>query len=174
MAGRCHHIGRRRSGFLAPLPRQRPHPPVWVAAFGPLAIKQAGTLGLPYLASPVETLARLATNYTEHGRHAEAAGHPDIGTVPVMRTVFVSDRPHRVREVKAALESSPGHAMREDGTDIDDWTIVGDRYYVKDRLEEYRARIGMTHLIARGRIPTVSDEEQVCCLESLAAIDLSR
>ncbi len=27
--------------FLAPLPVQRPHPPIWVAAFGPLALKQA-------------------------------------------------------------------------------------------------------------------------------------
>ncbi|MGH2897347.1 MAG: LLM class flavin-dependent oxidoreductase, partial [Solirubrobacteraceae bacterium] len=32
---------------LAPLPVQRPHPPIWVAAFGPKAVEQAGRLGLP-------------------------------------------------------------------------------------------------------------------------------
>ena len=44
---------------LAPLPVQKPHPELWVAAFGPLALKQAGELGLPYLSSPLETVQRL-------------------------------------------------------------------------------------------------------------------
>ena len=52
---------------LSPLPVQQPHPPLWVAAFGPLAIKQAGTLGLPYIASPVETLS-------SQGEHPCASG----------------------------------------------------------------------------------------------------
>ena len=41
---------------LSPLPVQQPHPPVWVAAFGPKALAQAGGLGLPYLASPMESV----------------------------------------------------------------------------------------------------------------------
>ena len=36
------------------MPLQKPHPPIWVAAFGPKALQQAGTLGFPYLASPME------------------------------------------------------------------------------------------------------------------------
>ncbi|HJP35748.1 MAG TPA: LLM class flavin-dependent oxidoreductase, partial [Gammaproteobacteria bacterium] len=48
------------SGVIVdPLPVQRPHPPIWVAAFGPKALARAGRLVLPYLASPIETLSDL-------------------------------------------------------------------------------------------------------------------
>lgn len=60
---------------LSPLPLQQPHPPLWVAAFGPKALAQAGRLGLPYVASPIETLERLEANYAAHGEQAAAAGH---------------------------------------------------------------------------------------------------
>ena len=33
--------------IVAPLPVQQPHPPIWVAAFGPKALAQAGRLGAP-------------------------------------------------------------------------------------------------------------------------------
>ncbi|GIS97567.1 MAG: hypothetical protein CM1200mP24_08510 [Gammaproteobacteria bacterium] len=36
---------------ISPLPFQKPYPPIWVAAFGPKALRQAGMLGMPYLAS---------------------------------------------------------------------------------------------------------------------------
>ena len=48
---------------LAPLPLQQPHPPLWVAAFGPKALAQVGSLGLPYLASPVESMQDLRANH---------------------------------------------------------------------------------------------------------------
>lgn len=155
---------------LAPLPVQRPHPPIWVAAFGPLAIKQAGSLGYPYLASPVETIDRLEANYASHGEHAAAAGHPPVPIVPVMRTVYVSDERREVEAVKSELDRAAPHAMREEGAHIDDWTIVGDEAYVRDRLDEYRSRIGMTHLIARGRLPGISDDEHIASLERLVRL----
>ena len=42
---------------------KRPHPPLLVAAFGPKGLAQAARRGLPYLASPLETLDALAHNY---------------------------------------------------------------------------------------------------------------
>ena len=53
---------------LSPRPIQQPHPRLWIAAFGPLALKQAAAFQCPYLASPMETLSQLQTNrqiYTE-------------------------------------------------------------------------------------------------------------
>ena len=35
-----------------PRPVQQPYPPIWVAAFGPKALAQAGRMGLPYLSRP--------------------------------------------------------------------------------------------------------------------------
>lgn len=156
--------------ILAPLPVQQPHPPIWVAAFGPLALKQAGGLGLPYLASPVETLASLRANYARHRDAFVAAGHDGNVAVPVMRTIFVSSRPARVQAVKEVLAGEARHRMREAEADSDDWTIVGDHACVRDKLAEYRESVGLTHLIARGRIGGVEDEEQLASLEALQHI----
>ena len=155
---------------LAPLPVQKPHPPIWVAAFGPLALKQAGTLGLPYLASPVETLDTLSENYQTHRDHAKEAGMSEIYTTPIMRTMFVSNNKSQIRGVKAALEGGMGHTMRSEEATIDDWTIVGDPAYVKDKLAEYEAKTGMTHVIARGQLPGVSNEDQLASLERLISL----
>ena len=76
--------------LLSPLPVQDPHPPIWVAGFGPTAVAQAGHLGLPYLASPMEPLAALVENYARH-REALPPDRPAQAlAVPLLRTVFVS------------------------------------------------------------------------------------
>jgi len=156
--------------FLAPVPIQAPHPPIWVAAFGPLALKQAGSLGLPYLASPVETLLTLRDNYEQHRIHATEAGAENITAVPVMRTLFVSKKQSLVKSVKAALEGGMGHTMRPEDATVDDWTIIGEPAYVKDKISEYKAELGMTHLIVRGQIPGLTNADQLDNFEQLLAL----
>ena len=156
--------------ILSPLPVQRPHPPIWVAAFGPLAIKQAGSLGLPYLASPVETLAQLADNYARHAEFVSASGFPVVTDRPVMRTVYVSDRPTDVAAVKASLQQAAAPVMRDQDAEVDDWTIVGDAVQVRDKIAEYVETLGMTHLIVRGRISGVEDAAWTENLERLAKL----
>ena len=65
-----------------PRPIQQPYPPIWVAAFGPKALAQAGRLGLPYLSSPMESLTTLAQNYAQHQRSAEEEGVAKPTDVP--------------------------------------------------------------------------------------------
>jgi alkanesulfonate monooxygenase SsuD/methylene tetrahydromethanopterin reductase-like flavin-dependent oxidoreductase (luciferase family) len=156
--------------LLAPLPLQQPHPPIWIAAFGPLALKQAGMLGLPYLASPIETLDTLQQNYARHQYFVEAAGLAPLHTVPVMRTVFVTERAAVRRQVKQAVEAMTPHNMRTLGADIDDWTLIGSAAYVRDKLAVYKATLGVTHLIARGRVKGVSDHLWLKSLEILAGL----
>ncbi|REJ84567.1 MAG: LLM class flavin-dependent oxidoreductase [Acidobacteria bacterium] len=104
---------------LSPLPMQQPHPPLWVAAFGPKALAQAGRLGLPYLCSPLETFEEVEANWrlvrqaaagAAGGASTEAERRDGVGEaavpdrrVPVMRTVFVSTRPERVEAARRAL-----------------------------------------------------------------------
>lgn len=154
---------------LAPLPLQAPHPPIWIAAFGPLALKQAGSLGLPYLASPIETLETLCQNYARHQQFATAAGHSTITTVPIMRTVFISKRASECRQVKAALAATGPHSMRDSAADIDDWSIIGDSFYVRDKIAEYQARLAISHLIVRGRLPGITAQVWLSSLEALVA-----
>ena len=160
-----HHDG--EEVILSPLPVQKPHPPLWVAAFGPLAIKQAGGLGLPYIASPVEALKSLKENVELHQAHVLDAGHPPVSVVPIMRTVFVTDRQPLERQVRESLNRESASRFREKEVGLDDWAIVGSPGQVRERLEEYRETLGMNYLIARGRIQGIESREQIRSHESL-------
>jgi len=141
---------------LAPLPTQRPHPPLWVAAFGPKALAQVGSLGLPYLASPVESRQDLASNLLLLREACVEAGHPLPKAVPVMRTMFVSDNADQVAHVRQILglrmkemaDAGPAHLAKAAEASIDDVAIVGSPLEVQEQVARYRTELGVTHLIA--------------------------
>ncbi len=145
---------------LAPLPLQKPYPRIWVAAFGPLAIKQAGTLGLPYIASPMESISTLEANYAAHRQHVADSGDIIIDTVPVMRTIFISNNTSVLNLVRNAV----------DVDDIDECTIIGDEAFAAEKIAEYEERLGLNYLIARGRIPGIESDVQIASHEALAKI----
>ncbi|MDH3641755.1 MAG: LLM class flavin-dependent oxidoreductase [Gammaproteobacteria bacterium] len=157
---------------LDPLPVQRPHPPLWVAAFGPKALAQAGRLGLPYLASPVETLDTLEANFQRHENAASAEGHPPQETVPIMRTIFLSANARQVGEVRERIgvEAMKSGRLAQDAA-VDDWSIVGDECFVRDRITEYRERLGVNHLIVtRLRIGSMDDAEVQASVARVAEV----
>ena len=151
---------------LAPLCVQKPHPPLWVAAFGPKALTQAARLGLPYLASPVESFARLRSNYALHREQLAEHGREDADAVPVMRTVFASESSSLLEQARRALEiqaaeirSARGSLRPLDLDHVDDWAIVGSPGEVAHKIAEQREVLGMTHLIVRGHIPRIRRED---------------
>ena len=137
---------------LSPLPVQQPHPPIWLAAFGPKALVQAGGLGLPYIASPLETLEQLIANYTAHGEACDAAGVERPSEVPIMRTMFVSDNRRLLEQIRGTLNEHTAPfrrtalGARTTGT-LDDWALVGELSYVREQIQRYREALGVTHLI---------------------------
>lgn len=152
---------------LAPLPQQQPHPPLWVAAFGPKALAQVGSLGLPYLASPVESCVDLANNHKALADACIEAGHAVPDVVPVMRTMFVSDdatlvaslRESLAAQIKSMAASGPAHLAKAAQADLDDVVIVGDAAHVKAQAARYADELGVTHLIAtRLRLEGVDKE----------------
>ena len=164
--------------LLAPLPLQRPHPPVWVAAFGPKAIAQAGRLGLPYLASPIEPLERLRENYARHRDARSEAARGEPLAVPILRAVYASRDAARVREVRDALAlqakalvraTSP--ALRRAAEEpVDAWAIVGEPAAVADGIARYREELGMTHLLVRMQIPGLPEPDALASLALVAEI----
>ena len=161
---------------LHPRPLQQPHPPLWVAAFGPKAIEQAGRLGLPYLASPAEPLAALERNYALHASYlAEPASDP---TVPVMRSVFAARSPDLARRVSEALERQArrlGRAGRNryarlSRGPVEDWALVGDPERIAERIDDCRRRFGLTHLIARVNVPGVDASEVQRSIELISEL----
>ena len=131
-----------------PRPLQKPHPPLWVAAFGPKALAQAGKLGLPYLCSPMESLATLEDNYARHAQAAADAEMPLAPVVPLMRTVFVSTDHNRISAVKKQLGELAENTRLRNGEGLDDWTIIGEPDEVQEKIALYQERLGMTHMIA--------------------------
>lgn len=166
---------------LGPLPVQKPHPPIWIAAFGPKALTQAGRLGLPYLASPMETLAELQDNlavYTKSygatwsGAAQQASGQlAGQDTIPVMRSVFVSDDAAAVAMVRQTLSETRGGPSGNAPAPADTWALIGDRHEVADKIAEYVQTLGMTHLIAsRPRVSGLSSEQLEQSLASLRRV----
>jgi alkanesulfonate monooxygenase SsuD/methylene tetrahydromethanopterin reductase-like flavin-dependent oxidoreductase (luciferase family) len=145
---------------LVPKPLQQPHPPLWVAAFGPKAIAQSGRLGLPYLASPVETLAELEANFTRHAEALAENGHDESNVAPVMRTVFAAEEPARLDRVRRKLAELPPPPFRKGAPPApEDWCLLGNAAEVADQIADYRARLGITHLLTvRPRVSGIETE----------------
>ncbi len=144
---------------LSPRPLQNPHPPLWVAAFGPLALAQVGRLALPYLASPIESEEQLATNHTLHRRaflelsegdpaHDSPPMIPGLA-VPIMRTVFASHEQRLLEQARLALEAEMKARPGPRRSPVDEWAIVGSPDQVAARLAGLEERLGMTHCIVR-------------------------
>ena len=170
---------RRRPVRLVPRPVQDPHPPIWIAAFGPRALEQAGRLGLPYFASPIESMAALDRNFVRFRETWAAAGIAPPCEAPIMRTTFVSrDRARlraareRLTEQAASLARSPVGAIRRGaGVLPEDWALVGEPEAVRDHIERYRERFAMTHLVvSRTRLPGLDPGDFERSLELLAAL----
>ena len=163
---------------LAPLPVQQPHPPLWVAAFGPKAVEQAGRLGLPYLASPIESLETLVANHERHRSVLDDASRAEPLAVPVMRTVFICKSEalaERVREAlaaqTAALAASRAASLRRASeSEVSSFALVGGTSQVAEGIARYREVIGMTHLIARVQVPAAEPAEVEAALEGLAEL----
>jgi len=164
---------------LSPLPLQRPHPPIWVAAFGPKALAQAGRLGLPYLASPLEPEARLAENVAAHRAHLAEHGHEAAGlAVPIMRTVFAHRDAavvDRVREGLArqalGLARAGSAALRAaGGAEVDDFALLGEPAAVCEAIARHREKLGMTHLVVRTQVPGADAREILEALDALAGL----
>jgi len=134
--------------LVHPLPFQKPWPPIWVAAFGPKALAQAGKLGLPYLCSPMESMEKLKENFDVHRNEIESAGLEVPETVPLMRSVFISKDSKAVKAIKREVEEKTENTRLKDSDTIDDWVIIGEPKEVRDMLDQYIEQLGMNYLIA--------------------------
>jgi alkanesulfonate monooxygenase SsuD/methylene tetrahydromethanopterin reductase-like flavin-dependent oxidoreductase (luciferase family) len=163
-------------------PVQRPHPPLVVAAFGPKGLLQAARRGLPYLASPLESLATLEENYALWRAHlpagATCAGN-GAPSVPVMRSVFVArdeDEARRVRDLLAAETArlrgagpaASAALARAAGGSLEERALVGTAPAVAEGIARYRERLGMDLLVARFEVAGVAPEDCDASLTRLA------
>ena len=156
---------------VSPLPVQQPHPPIWVAAFGPKALAQAGRLGLPYLASPLETFEELKVNYAAYDAAIAEAGRTSPADRPIMRSVFLSNDKAKLQSIRQQLAKTKPPKGLETAPVIDDWAIIGDSNYVQDYIAEYRETLNATHLIVtRLRLGDLEDLDFKSSIAQIAEI----
>jgi alkanesulfonate monooxygenase SsuD/methylene tetrahydromethanopterin reductase-like flavin-dependent oxidoreductase (luciferase family) len=144
---------------------QQPHPPLAVAAFGPKGLAQAARHGLPYLASPVETLDQIAENQARHREQLRDPSRPALSIV--MRTVFVSDRKDDLARALGAARREmawrrqagvPDAVRRALEAPLEERVVFGSAETVTERLVRDRRRLGTDLLIVRAQPADVGDE----------------
>lgn len=137
-------------------------PPMSVAAFGRKGLEQAARHGLPYLASPIESLELVQENLAFHRQHLPPDVDPGSLAVPIMRTVFVSNDDREAsrvfgameREARAMLRGPVPEALgRAAQAPLEDRVLIGSVQRVVDDLARYRERVGLDLLIARIEVP---------------------
>ena len=155
-----------------PQPFQKPWPPLWVAAFGPKALAQAGKLGLPYLCSPMESLETLRVNFEVHRAEVIGTGLDLPEVIPLMRTVFVSEDLPLLKKLKYEIESKTENTRLKSNEGVLDWVIIGEPSYVRDRLDQYQEQLGMNYLVAtRVRVSGIESkimEESISLLADIS------
>ncbi|MDH4017288.1 MAG: LLM class flavin-dependent oxidoreductase [Actinomycetota bacterium] len=156
--------------------RQRPHPPLGVAAFGKKGLTQAARRGLPYLASPMEPFDLIAENHAHHRSELPGDVDADELPVPVMRTVFVAESQ---TEADAALAAHARESRMPSGRKLppalaraaaappEDRVVIGCLDDVTRRLARYREAIGLDLLIVRPQVAGVDEHARRRSFERL-------
>lgn len=152
---------------MSPLPVQKPHPPIWMAAFGPKALAQAGKMGTPYLASPMESLQQLKDNYEIYNTALDQNSQPRPSEIVLMRTIFISDDKALCKQVTHDL-AQLASTLKFGNTVMEAAWIVGNADEVASEIHEYQEQLGMNYLIvARPRIKGLSRQ---CAEQSMRAL----
>jgi alkanesulfonate monooxygenase SsuD/methylene tetrahydromethanopterin reductase-like flavin-dependent oxidoreductase (luciferase family) len=152
---------------MSPLPAQKPHPPIWMAAFGPKALAQAGKMGTPYLASPMESLQQLKDNYEIYNTALDQNSQPRPSEIVLMRTIFISDDKALCKQVTRDL-AQLASTLKFGNTAMEAAWIVGNADEVASEIHEYQEQLGMNYLIvARPRIKGLSRQ---CAEQSMRAL----
>ncbi len=152
---------------MSPLPVQKPHPPIWMAAFGPKALAQAGKMGAPYLASPMESLQQLKENYALYSSALEQHSQPRPREIALMRTIFISSDKGLCDRIIRDL-SQLASTLKLGNTTMQAAWIVGNAEEVASEIQLYQEQLGMNYLIvARPRIKGLSPQ---CAEQSMRAL----
>jgi len=154
--------------------RQRPHPPLAVAAFGPKGLAQAARRDLPYLASPVETFEQIGQNQARHRSLQPPQSKPALSLV--MRTIFVSEDASERAAVRESLEREmngrgrgmPAAVSQALDAPLDERVVVGTGREVTERLIRERQRLGIDLLVVRPQIARLDRQAAERSLIALA------
>jgi len=149
---------------VLPKPHQRPHPPTWVAASSPPALKWAAEQGHTILMDPHSPHPEITRKFLRYREGLEQAGHSVEGRqIPMARLVAVADSDAEAEAIArrgakwtvgAYLPKQVLASFREDGKQIDpvdhylkDVVIHGSPERVVDTLQRLQEEMPLDYLL---------------------------
>ena len=157
---------------LRPLPTQKPHQPIWMAAKKKSAVQLAATVGDAWFADPITPLSVLKQRMEDYKAVLRTVGKPDSGfEFPLMREVYCAETDARAWQeawepmlyiYREYLDW--GHMLDERGEPVPPGDeraldllrgrfIVGSPETCIRECEKYRRELGATNLIMRMKAP---------------------
>jgi alkanesulfonate monooxygenase SsuD/methylene tetrahydromethanopterin reductase-like flavin-dependent oxidoreductase (luciferase family) len=150
-------------------PLQDPHPPVWLAAQAPAAVRRCATIADAWYPPPFLTHDELRRLAVLHTAERAAAGRPPATEMPVRREVFIAPTvdqaragaaPYAVARTRTYLDwglrqkLNGNTAMNaEDAASISQRFLLGPPELIAAELLKLRSDIGMTDFVYRSQWP---------------------
>ncbi|HUH85454.1 MAG TPA: LLM class flavin-dependent oxidoreductase [Stellaceae bacterium] len=174
---------------IVPKPRQKPYPPIRIAATSADTYAAIGKLGHPiFCASRVGTLSELGPNIGAYREAYAEAGHPGRGEVYLRVPVYIAETAERARDEpeasimrlyrhvgeRLAASASPGVDHRDERAArgerlqsvtyeeaLRDKVIVGTPAMVTDRLKGLQEELGLDGILAELNSGSLIPHERV-------------
>jgi alkanesulfonate monooxygenase SsuD/methylene tetrahydromethanopterin reductase-like flavin-dependent oxidoreductase (luciferase family) len=171
-------------------PVQQPHPPIWLAAQAPAAVRRAARIADAWYPPPFldhAELRRMTAAYLE-ARAESGLGAPVA--MPIRREVYLADTVEQARAIAGPLalrrtatylrwglsgEMAGGTAMHsETAENIDRRFLLGPPGHVADELQALREEVVMTDFVYRCQWPGMSFADTMSQLHRFGSEVVSR
>lgn len=168
---------RYRGAKLRPHPLQKPHPPIWLAAKAPGAVRAAARLADAWFADPITTRQVLRERLDSYADALGKRGRPQQGfEFPLMREVYCAESDEKAwEEAREGVLSvykeylDWGHMLDDEGRPVppgDDRAlgllrkrfIIGSPETCIREALRYREELGCTNLVMRMKFPGLPAE----------------
>jgi len=167
-------------------PKQRPHPPLWIAADVDAAVRRAGRLGASWYPNPRAGLASLRRQVAVYEQALREHGHQTPEIFPIRRELFIAPSeqgarrtaiPHLERQL-AQYESwgqfeampeadQPARAFEEH--EIPDAFLVGSPPSLAEQIERYVEALGVNHFVVKIQWDGMSHRQVMRSIELIGA-----
>ena len=167
-------------------PQRKGGPPIWLAAVVDAAVKRAARLGDAWLITNFAHLSVVVPQMAMYRSLLAEAGKEFPADAPITRECYVgSTNAKALEECKAALQykygaySSWGLDKQSKGAEsfqqpfeefVKDRFIIGDKAFVKDEIQRYRALLGVNHFIMRVQWPGLEQARALNTIKALGEI----
>jgi alkanesulfonate monooxygenase SsuD/methylene tetrahydromethanopterin reductase-like flavin-dependent oxidoreductase (luciferase family) len=167
-------------------PLRKGGPPIWVAAVVDAAVRRAALLGDAWLITNFAHLSVLVPQMEMYRKALAEANRDFPADAPITRECYIGPtRAGALEECKAALQykysaySSWGLDKQSLGAEsfeqpfeefVADRFIIGDKAFVKDEIERYRALLGVNHFIMRVQWPGLEQDKALRTISTLGEI----